>query len=284
MAPNMLQEKLILIGYILTPLIIILSLIKSLVSVLGFNEIWIIDHSTTTKEAAGHKGGRKGKGGDLLYRWGNPQVYGAGSAADQRLFAQHDAQWIPSGCPGAGHILIFNNGRGRVEGDYSSVDEIVPPLDKKGNYYRQTGESFGPEGPVWSYVAPHKEDFYSSHISGCQRLPNGNTLICSGEKGIFFEMTEEKKIVWKFINPLFGQPRPPLGGPRSHSKQNLNVGQRNELNQRGRRPGKGQLPPSGPINSVFKAYRYPPDFPGFGAKKLTPGEDLVSYVKKKYLR
>ena len=180
--------------------------------------------------------------------------------------------------------MIFNNGRGRVEGDYSSVDEIVPPLDKKGNYYRPKGEAFGPERPVWSYVAPHKEDFYSSHISGCQRLPNGNTLICSGEKGIFFEMTEEKKIVWKFINPLFGQPRPPLGGPRSHSKQNLNVGQRNELNQRGRRPGKGQLPPSGPINSVFKAYRYPPDFPGFGAKKLTPGEDLVSYVKKKYLR
>ena len=45
-----------------------------IVSLRNFSEIWVIDHSTSTKEAAGQTGGRSGKGGDLLYRWGNPQA------------------------------------------------------------------------------------------------------------------------------------------------------------------------------------------------------------------
>jgi hypothetical protein len=77
-------------------------------SVHSFSEIWIIDHSTTTGEAAGHKGGRSGKGGDLLYRWGNPRVYRAGTVKDQKLFSQHNAHWIPKGYPGEGHLLVFN--------------------------------------------------------------------------------------------------------------------------------------------------------------------------------
>ena len=75
-----------------------------------FDEIWIVDHSTTTTEAGGHTGGRRGKGGDLLYRWGNPQAYRLGTTADQKLFGQHDARWIDAGSPGASNILIFNNG------------------------------------------------------------------------------------------------------------------------------------------------------------------------------
>src|SRR5439155_4849346 len=78
-----------------------------------FNEIWIIDHGMTTAQAAGHKGGRYGRGGDLLYRWGNPRAYRAGSTKDQKLFFQHNAQWIPRGLPGEGHMLVFNNGRRR---------------------------------------------------------------------------------------------------------------------------------------------------------------------------
>lgn len=65
------------------------------------SEIWVIDHSTTAAEAAERTGGRQGKGGDLLYRWGNPQVYRAGTDADQRLFDQHNVQWIAPGLPGA---------------------------------------------------------------------------------------------------------------------------------------------------------------------------------------
>ena len=66
-------------------------------SVLGFNEVWIIDHSTTTNEARGHTGGRSGRGGDFIYRWGNPQVYGRGKTVDQKLFAQHDARGFHQG-------------------------------------------------------------------------------------------------------------------------------------------------------------------------------------------
>jgi len=100
-----------------------------LISVHNYNEIWVIDHSTTTEEAAGHTGGNYGHGGDLLYRWGNPQAYDRGTSSDEKLFSQHDVSWIKAGLPGAGDILIFNNGGSR---HYSSVDEIVPPVNESG--------------------------------------------------------------------------------------------------------------------------------------------------------
>ncbi|MCP4044018.1 MAG: hypothetical protein GY731_19015, partial [Gammaproteobacteria bacterium] len=164
-----------------------------LLSVRNFSEVWVIDHSTTTAEAAGHTGGNRGNGGDLLYRWGNPQAYDAGNAGDQQLFVQHDAQWIPSGYPGAGNILVFNNGAGRPDGNYSSVDEISPPVDNDGNY---TG--YGPTAPVWSYTADTPTDFYATNISGAQRLPSGNTLICNGPAGYLFEVTTTGDIVWEY--------------------------------------------------------------------------------------
>ena len=68
----------------------------------NFGELWIIDHSTTPEESAGHTGGNGGKGGDLLYRWGNPRSYRAGTVEDQQLFGQHNTHWIPDGLPGAG--------------------------------------------------------------------------------------------------------------------------------------------------------------------------------------
>ena len=183
------------------------------VSVWAFSEFWIIDHGTTTAEAAGHTGGRGGKGGDLLYRWGNPRAYRAGTKADRKLFSQHNAHWIPRGLPGAGHLLVFNNGRDRPgpDGSYSSVDELVLPADPRGRYMRQPGKAYGPDQPVWSYSAPKKTDFYSSFISGTQRLQSGNTLICSGANGTIFEVTPDKAIVWKYVNPFKNET--PIGTP-----------------------------------------------------------------------
>jgi hypothetical protein len=171
------------------------------ISVHEFSEIWVLDHSTTKAEAAGHKGGKHGKGGDLIYRWGNPRAYRSGTNADQRLFAQHNAHWIPKGLPGEGHLLVFNNGGRRPDGSYSSVDEIVLPMGPDGKYTRKPGLPFGPDKPVWSYTAEKKTDFYAFFVSGAQRLPNGDTLICSGPDSTVFEVTADKQTVWKFVNP-----------------------------------------------------------------------------------
>jgi hypothetical protein len=171
-----------------------------LLSVHNFDEIWVIDHSTTTEEAAGHTGGNSGEGGDLLYRWGNPQAYGSGNANDQQYFGQHGANWIKEGCPGEGNILVFNNGGQNRR--YSSVDEIVPPVDDNGHYEYVPSQAYGPDEPIWVYTAENPSDMYSMMLSSAQRLPNGNTLMCSANQGLFIEVTPEKEIVWKYQNIL----------------------------------------------------------------------------------
>lgn len=174
-------------------------------SVRTFSEVWIIDHSTTTAQAASHRGGAHGRGGDLIYRWGNPAAYKRGTAANQKLFVQHNTHWIPAGRPGAGNLLVFNNGAGRLGTDHSSVDEIVPPVDSKGNYVLAAGKAYGPAKPVWSYAAADPKSFYSPFISGAERLPGGNTLICSGLQGRVFEVTKAGKVVWEYESPAFDE-------------------------------------------------------------------------------
>ncbi len=161
-----------------------------MLSVHGFSEIWIIDHDTTTEEAAG-------PAGDLLYRWGNPEAYDSGTEEDRQLYVQHDAQWIPTDYPGGGNILVFNNGH-KAARVYSTVDEITPPSNEDGSYSLTPGAAYGPEAPTWTYQAENPPDFFADHISGAQRLPNGNTLICSGPNGFFFEVTPAGEIVWSY--------------------------------------------------------------------------------------
>jgi len=165
-----------------------------LLSICYSNEIWIIDHSTTTEEAAGHTGGNSGRGGDLLYRWGNQQTYRAGTASDQKLFLQHDATWVDEGYPGEGNILVFNNGKTRPGSRYSSVDEIIPPF-QNGEYYLEDGHAYGPVNPTWSYT---NTGFYAGQFSGAIRLPSGNTLITNGETGKIIEVTPQKATVWQY--------------------------------------------------------------------------------------
>lgn len=179
------------------------ALDQILISFHTTSEIVIIDHSTTTTEAATSTGGTSGKGGDILYRWGNPQAYRAGLGGDQVLFGQHDAQWIVDGLSGEGDILLFNNGMNR---GFSTVDQLVPPVDSDGAYPLAADDAWGPLEAIWSYQAPTPSDFFSPMISGAQRLENGNTLICSGQNGYFFEVESDGREVWRYhadAGPVF---------------------------------------------------------------------------------
>lgn len=179
----------------------------------NLSEIFIIDHSTTTKEAAGHTGGRWGKGGDFLYRWGNPKNYHHGDSSNQMLFGQHNIHWIEKGKPGAGNLMVFNNDIPVYKDSTvcSAVYEFIPPTDDKGNYLLRKDTTFGPDKPVWSYVAPDSLSFWSSFISGAMRMSNGNTFINEGAKARFFEVTPDGKIVWEYLNPYRGNITKPNG-------------------------------------------------------------------------
>jgi hypothetical protein len=171
-----------------------------LISAHNFDEIWIIDHSTTTEEAASHEGGTYDHGGDLLYRWGNPQTYNRGDASDKKLYFQHQCCWVKPGLPGAGHILVFSNGNTRPGGSLSSVDEITPDVQNDtGEYFLPPGGTYGPDDLTWQYMLP--VDLFSDGFGGAQRMLNNNTLICSGWNGVFIEVTPDKQIVWTYNNP-----------------------------------------------------------------------------------
>jgi len=215
------------------------------------NEIYIIDHSTTTEEAAGHTGGNSGKGGDILYRWGNPEAYRAGTNDDQQLFGQHDIQWINEGRLGAGDLIVFNNGVRRST-SYSSADVISPPL-VNGEYVLQSGTPWGPASPSWSW--DQGTSMYATSLGGVERLENGNTLVTLGVDGTFIEVNPEGDIVWKYINPVIDT------GP-------LNQGDDVPLHQNGKTSK----------NKVFKTHRYNSSFPGFVGKDLTPGDYVESWT------
>lgn len=221
------------------------------ISVRHFCEFWIIDHSTTTAEASGHAGGIRGHGGDIIYRWGNPQSYGRGDSTNKKFFDQHDACWIEPDLPGAGEIMIFNNGVYRPGGDYSSVDAVVPDVDSSGNYpWPSSGNAFGPADEAWTYSADPPNSFYSRIISGAQRLPNGNTLICSGKTGRLFEIDTNDSIVWEYINPVTNYGPMPQGGSIAGD------------------------------NSVFRCYRYSANYAGLQGHDLRPGGPIEIYPIK----
>jgi len=160
------------------------------------DEIFIIDHSTTTEEAAGHSGGNSGMGGDLLYRWGNPQNYDRGNNSDHILDAQHGVNWIPSGSPGAGNLILFNNGH---TNNSSAVLELVTPINPDGSYTISENQPFGPENPVWTYSSG--STIQSDVQSGAFRQPNGNTLITEADDAYIFEVNSAGSVQWSYTHP-----------------------------------------------------------------------------------
>ena len=238
-------------------------------------ELYVIDHDGTFVAGDAKAGITKAASpaGDFLYRFGDPARYGQGepprvlenwdnaTTGHKQMGGSHHATWIPAGQPGAGHLMVFNNGQYLYQRTpQSSILEINPFLDTNGRdtgkyvnppdagYRRETYDHDTHNQPrqiskqvTWSYRSVNSHGFFS-HI-GCsgQRLPNGNTFICSDTEGHFFEVTSEGKLVWEYINPVTRE------GPVKVL---------------------GDVLPM--VNSAFRAFRYPADHPAFKGRDLIP--------------
>jgi len=174
------------------------------------------------------------KTGDIEYRWGNPSAYGEGKApsfydnGDQKVFGSHCAVWI-----GKNHVLLFDNGSERPEGNRSAAVEVDITTGKI----------------VWEYEAKHSTSFYSYRQGSVQRLPNGNTLICSTQNAHIFEVTKDKEVVWDFLNPINrGKAYCFMEDGDGHNRSNA---------------------------AMHRAYRYGPDYPGLKGKDLSKKEPLA---------
>lgn len=143
--------------------------------------------------------------GDIKWRWGVGE-----------LAHPHDPTMLDNG-----NILVFDNGihRNLAHPNYSRVLEINPATDKI----------------EWEYKTNPRHHFYGSQVSGCQRLPNDNTLICEGTTGRIFEVTAEGELVWEFISPFYYD-----------------------------------IEGYGRTNQIFRAYRYSLDYKGLQGKRLDP--------------
>ncbi|MFC2007847.1 aryl-sulfate sulfotransferase [Chloroflexota bacterium] len=201
-------------------------------------EFYLIDHGKTfiPGDPQGSISLAAGPAGDFIYRFGDPARYGQGdppsiledwgtsTTGHKQIGGSHNIQWIREGLPGAGHFLIFNNG-GRLSASapQSYIFEINQYLDADGNdtgnyvnppdvgYYTLGSEESKATHKrpkqisnqvVWIYDAKRSTAFFSHNSSGCQRLPNGNTLICATTEGHVFEVTNEGEVVWEYMNPV----------------------------------------------------------------------------------
>jgi hypothetical protein len=246
------------------------------------SEFYVIDHDGTFVpgdfEASAQNA--RGEAGDFLYRWGNPSVYRQGKApgyydeGEQQMYGTHDIQYIrpyhwrppmqasdswaaPTAevaLPGGGNFLLFDNGCYNPVLAGSKVIEVNPYiLDAAGNTSAdlvnppEAGYTRGDSNQIAWVFAEGINDFYSSYISGCGRLPNGNTVVCSGAYGHFFEVTEGKELVWEYINPVIS----------NNFKTHISQGDR---------------------QGVFRCFRYGPGHPALTGKNLTPGNTLTGRV------
>lgn len=224
------------------------------VSVPTYNEIWILDHTTTTAQAASNSGGLSGTGGQLMYRWGNPATYGKGDIVPQSLFFQHDIHWldnfIPATNPNYGKLAVFNNQAGT---NFSTAEFFTTPWDMYEWKYTKTNGAWGPLASDRTIKHPVQTKMFSSGLSSVQLLPNNNVLILVGRTGYAFELDNNGQIVWEYIVPL---------------KNGVSVSQ-----------GSSLVPND---NTTFRMKRYPADFEAFAGKDLSPKSYIESMPDTAY--
>ncbi len=214
-------------------------------SVPYFNEVWVVDHSTSSSEAATSTGGISGKGGDLLYRYGNPAAYQQGDESNKVFFFQHDVQWThPEATRTAanyGQMSVFNN---RVEAVYSNMP-IWNSLNEQGDYEFK-GQTSGPSDLKQVFTHPDSPMIaFSNSLSGAEILPNGNALLLAGRWGFAYELSPEGEVVWEYRIPIrAGQA----------IAQGFDLG----IND----------------NITFRMNRYGLDHPAFANRDLSPGDYL----------
>jgi hypothetical protein len=215
------------------------ALDQILISARHLDEIYIIDHSTTTTQAASHSGGNSGRGGDFLWRWGNPQVYQQGTSFDQKLFMQHDARWVPAGYLDEHKISVFNNGGNGV--DFESMLHLIAP-EIIGGDYTMSGNEFLPANFDWTWggmILGHV--MYQNKKCGVHALPNGNFIVTETYLGAASEIMKDGTVLWSYRNPT--------GDNGAYNQFDI-------------------IPLT--LNSIFRAEKYQPDYIGFTGKELTP--------------
>ena len=206
-----------------------------ILTVRHLSEIYIIDHSTTTFESSGHTGGNFNRGGDILWRWGNPQVYKQGGIEDQKLFLPHDAKWVASGYLDEDKITVFNND-GDGTSSFSSIHLINPEIVND-TYIKEDGK-FYPIDFEWSWSGSLLgEIVYQGKKSGTHSLPNGNFIICEFSTGKISEINKAGNHLWTYINP---------SGKEVFNQFDIPV-----------------------ANGLFRAEKYPSNYVGFMGKDLS---------------
>ncbi|MBT8323797.1 MAG: aryl-sulfate sulfotransferase, partial [Winogradskyella sp.] len=216
------------------------------ISARNLSELWIIDHSTTNAESASSSGGTYGKGGDLLYRWGNPEAYRQGTSNDRTLFGQHYPHYIDPGLPNEGKIIIFNNGFQRTP-SFSQVDIITPPESTSGFYDYVQNTAYGPIATDYTYsdMSTDPSEFYSAIVSSAQQLPGGNLLVCEGNSGFIFELDSNDNIVWEYKVPVSNG-----GNVQTQGSTDTFA------------------------NLIFRALKHPLNYSAFNGRDLTPGSPI----------